>query len=119
MPRTHCTSFEVLCFLDLSHFFIFFSGFLITAKREIKKEKEKKRKPFLGKVFVLLHYNSVAVALFYNFVVTFCVLQNLCLGYKLPQKEQILPPVSTYKLFKLLLASILDAGWMGPCANLI
>lgn len=55
-------------------------------------------------MFRLLQYSAVAVAVFLQLYCYFCVLQNPCLGYKLQQKEQTLPPVSICKLFKLLLA---------------
>lgn len=58
-------------------------------------------------MFRLFQYNNVAVAIFLHLCCYFCVLQNPCLGYKLQQKEQMLLPVSIYKLFKLLLARAL------------
>lgn len=69
--------------------------------------KKKKSKLYWGKMFRLLKYTNVAVAVFLK-LCYFCVLQNPCLGYKLQQKEQTLPPVSIYTLFKLLLARPLD-----------
>lgn len=95
--RTCCIDFEVLCFLELSHFFSLL-GFPITGGGK------NKRKLHWGNTFRLLQYNDVAMAVFLQLCCYFCVLQNPCLGYKLQQKEQTLPPVSIYKLFQLLLA---------------
>lgn len=77
--------------------FFLFLGFWLLGKK-------KRRKLHWGKMFRLLQYNNVAMALFLQLCCYFCVLQNPCLGYKLQQKEQTLPPVSIYVLFELLLA---------------
>lgn len=91
-----------LKFFAFSSYLIFFSALLDFWL--LKKKNTNKRNLYWGKIFRLLQYSSVAVAVFLQLCCYFCVLQNPCLGYKLQQKEQTLPPVSIYKLFKLLLA---------------
>lgn len=84
----------------ISFFFcLLLSFWLVRKKIKIKKISTGGR--CSGSSTVL---SAVAVAVFLQLYCYFCVLQSPCLGYKLQQKEQTLPPVSIYKLFKLFLA---------------